>query len=30
VLGGQKIVTASHLKATIAELKREDKPSRNG
>jgi SpoVK/Ycf46/Vps4 family AAA+-type ATPase len=30
VLAGQKIVTASHLKAAIAELKRDDKPSRNG
>ncbi len=30
VLGGQKVVTASHLNAAIAELKREDKPSRNG
>ncbi len=29
VLGGQKVVTASHLKVAIAELKREDKPSRN-
>jgi SpoVK/Ycf46/Vps4 family AAA+-type ATPase len=30
VLSGQKIVALSHLKTAIAELKREDKPSRNG
>ena len=30
VLGGQKVVTDVHLKSAIAELKREDKPSKNG
>jgi len=30
VLSGQKIVAASHLKTAIAEIKRENKPSRNG
>jgi SpoVK/Ycf46/Vps4 family AAA+-type ATPase len=29
VLGGQKIVTASHLKTAVAELKREEKPLGN-
>lgn len=30
VLSGQKIVTASHLNTAIAEINREDNPSRNG
>lgn len=30
VLGGQRVVTDVHLKSAIAELKREDKPSKNG